>query len=303
MAYCSSALDARDNVKDKLRGILRKEGIPGDVVVLTGSDGIMMKGWLVDLFSGKIASEICDVAIVVGTSAVNCGISSSSLYYVCWKGFPRTFIEFVQLLGRLKRNNSRSMQDTIHIVLSLRYFSSTFAAIFKQENINEQRRQLHEFRQVTRIMMSRDKCMREAVECYYGSGILRLPLTCDKLCPTCRGEKAKTVNRSFLVDHLEAEVFADGSVTLGKLCVKLLERKGSVWVAKCTDIKTIDAHELVVLLWVHHIITVFDEKGGSTDGKTKLKSNIHCCFEKKPTGSSIRMNHRDESCWLHIPYV
>ena len=111
------------------------------------------------------------------------------------------------------------------------------------------------------------------------------------------------MNRSFLIDHLEAEVFAEGSVTLGKLCTKLLERNGSVWVAKCADIKTIDAHELVVLLWVHHIITVHTEKGGSADGGKKLRTNIHCCFEKKPTGSSIRTNHRDEACWLHIPYV
>ena len=111
------------------------------------------------------------------------------------------------------------------------------------------------------------------------------------------------MNRIFLINYLEAEVFADGSVTLGKLRLKLLERKGSVWVAKYTDIKTIDAHELVVLLWVHHTITVHNEKGGSADGKTKTRTNIHCCFEKKPTGSSIRMNHRDEACWLHIPYV
>ena len=61
---------------------------------------------------------------------------------------------------------------------------------------------------------------------------------------------------NFLVDHLEAEVFADGSVTLGKLCSKILERKGSVWVARCADIKTADGHELVVLLWVNHVIAV-----------------------------------------------
>ena len=84
---------------------------------------------------------------------------------------------------------------------------------------------------------------------------------------------------------------------------QVIREKGSVWVAKCADIKTIDAHELVVLLWVHHIITVHTEKSASADGKTKPRTSIHCCFEKKPTGSSIRMNHRDEACWLHIPYV
>ena len=193
-----------DNIKDKLRGILRKEGIKGDTVGLTVSDEIMIKGWLVDLFSGKIQSHVYDVAIVVGTYSINCGISSSSLYYVCWKGFPRTCIESVQLLGILKRESNILMQDTINITFPLRYFTSTFTAISKEENFNEQRKQLHEFRQVTHIMMSRDKCMREAIECHYGPGILPVLPTCNKLGPTYKGEKSKTVSRSLLVDHLKS---------------------------------------------------------------------------------------------------
>ena len=51
-------------------------------VVITRSDGIMMTSWLFNLFGAKIRREVCDVAVVVGTSAVNCGISSSSLYYI-----------------------------------------------------------------------------------------------------------------------------------------------------------------------------------------------------------------------------
>ena len=82
------------------------------------------------------------------------------------------------------------------------------------------------------MMMSRDKCTREAVECHYGPRILLIPQTCNELFPTCRGEKPKTVNRSILNDHLEADVFADGSLALNILCTKLLAIKGSIWVAK-----------------------------------------------------------------------
>lgn len=103
MAYCSSAGEARDTVKGRVQQLLRDESIDGDTVVITGLDGIMMKSWLVDLFGGKSSSDVCDVAVVVGTSVVNCGISSASLYYIFCKGFPRTFIEFTHLLGRLKR--------------------------------------------------------------------------------------------------------------------------------------------------------------------------------------------------------
>ena len=34
MGYCSSAADARDNIKGKLQDILRNEGIEGDALVL-----------------------------------------------------------------------------------------------------------------------------------------------------------------------------------------------------------------------------------------------------------------------------
>ena len=101
---------------------MRKEGVEGDIIGFTGSDGTIIEGWLVYLFSGKIQSDVYGVAIVVGTSLINCGISSSSLYYVCWKGFPRTCIEFVQLLGILKRDSNILIQDTINIARSLRYY-------------------------------------------------------------------------------------------------------------------------------------------------------------------------------------
>ena len=103
MVYCSSAVEARDKVKLAIQTILREAGVCGDTVVLTGSDGIMMKSYPVDLFADKTSSVNCRIAVVVGTSAVNCGISSPKLYYIFGKGFLRSFNEMVQLMGRLKR--------------------------------------------------------------------------------------------------------------------------------------------------------------------------------------------------------
>ena len=42
MGYCSSALDAKDQVKGKIQLTLRDAGVEGDTVVLTGGDGVMM---------------------------------------------------------------------------------------------------------------------------------------------------------------------------------------------------------------------------------------------------------------------
>ena len=101
--YFASAIDAKDNVHPKVQKILRDAGITGNTVSLTGGDGIIMKAWLVDLFADKIKSEQCDILAIVGTSAVNCDISSNNLYYIFVKGHSRLFLELIKLLARLKR--------------------------------------------------------------------------------------------------------------------------------------------------------------------------------------------------------
>ena len=64
MVYYSSATEARDKVKVSIQSILREAGVSGDIVVLTGLDGLLMTFWLVDLFPGKTSSENYKVAVV-----------------------------------------------------------------------------------------------------------------------------------------------------------------------------------------------------------------------------------------------
>ena len=76
------------------------------------------------------------------------------------------------------------------------------------------------------------------------------------MCPSYCGKSSNVVNQLSIIDHMESEVFMDGSVLLGKLSSKLLDRKSTVWVAKSTAMKSPDSHELVLLVWVHDIICV-----------------------------------------------
>ena len=92
MGYCSSAVDARDTVKLAVQKLLRETSVDDNTLVLTGSDGIMMTTWLVDLFSDRTTSVNCKIMLVVGTSAINCGISSPSLYYIFVTIFPAVFL-------------------------------------------------------------------------------------------------------------------------------------------------------------------------------------------------------------------
>ena len=81
---------------------------------------------------------------------------------------------------------------------------------------------------VDRVIMCHTKCIRQSIEEYYGSAIPDPPLTSDKLCPSCRSELQKVGKRSVLIDHLEADVFHSGSVTLGYFDAELMAKKGSI---------------------------------------------------------------------------
>ena len=76
---------AKDKIKSKVQCILKDADLGGDTVLLTGDDGVTMKTWLVDLFAAKIHSDSCDIIAIIGTSAVDCGISSNELYYILCK--------------------------------------------------------------------------------------------------------------------------------------------------------------------------------------------------------------------------
>jgi hypothetical protein len=69
---------------------LANHSIPGDAISLTGDSGLMMKNWLVSLFSGAIQSPVSSLRVLLATATANCGISSTfSLLAVCYGFLPR----------------------------------------------------------------------------------------------------------------------------------------------------------------------------------------------------------------------
>ena len=144
----------------------------------------------------------------------------------------------------------------------------------------ERAQQLQEIMTVARVIMCRTKCIRQSIEEYYGSAVPDPPLTCDKLCPSCRSESQKVITRNVLIDHLEADVFDAGSFTLGSFAAKVMAKKGSIWVAKSIEVKAIDAHEITITLWIHDIIAVHWNTASITKCDTLTKKYVHCSFKK-----------------------
>eukprot|EP00978_Attheya_sp_CCMP212_P030383 scaffold111497_cov63-Attheya_sp.AAC.1 len=164
MVYCQAATLAMDKVKPFSQSFLSEMGFNElDAVSLTGSDGIMMKSFLVDLFSSKISSDVCNLAIIAGTSAMNCGISSNLLHYIIHIGFPRPVSEMVQTLGRLCCGPlPQTCQDRIHYVLSLAFFIPLFLVASSHKNVKEKFRQVYELKQVVRLLLSPSECYHVA---------------------------------------------------------------------------------------------------------------------------------------------
>jgi len=94
------------------------------------------------------------------------------------------------------------MQDQIHILLSIPNFISVYYSIFQHDNKVERDKQMKELRIVTDIMTDINTCFVLVTEQYYGTDSMDSTSTCGMMCPTCRGESAKTVNRSFLINHI-----------------------------------------------------------------------------------------------------
>ena len=68
-----------------------------------------------------------------------------------------------------------------------------------------------------------------------------------------------------------------------------MERTGSIWVARSVDVTTKDNHELVMLIWVHCIITIHWSDSSTKRGYNKYtKKYTVCSFGKKADDSIIR---------------
>ena len=70
---------------------------------------------------------------------------------------------------------------------------------------------------------------------------------------------------------MEASVFDNGPIIVGVLSAKILERKGSVWVDKAVKISATNCYELIMIMWIHHILNIYwsDSSIKKTDKKVK----------------------------------
>ena len=84
-------------------------------------DSIITNEYLVDIYSGKLNSYVCNIFSLVEISANNCRINNNKLYYIILKGYSRLISELTQLLRRLYQTEIKKCglisYNNIHFVI------------------------------------------------------------------------------------------------------------------------------------------------------------------------------------------
>jgi hypothetical protein len=126
--------------------------IIGDAIPLTGDSGLMMKNWLVALFSGSIISDGSTLQVLLATSTANCGISSTFSLLVIRYGFPPTLVDLLQEMGCVYwgAHSADDLQDSYHIYLNCNLYLSLFLQIKQEPSAKERSIQTNDLMDVLR---------------------------------------------------------------------------------------------------------------------------------------------------------
>ena len=170
-----------------------------------------------------------------------------------------------------------------------------YTSALTNEDKKEELRQEKQIHDVVKMLLLPEKCFQVFCSEYYGHDNIPAPPPCSSMCPFCCKELLRKVNKLFLIDFLDADVFMKGPINPGQHSTKILNGKDSVFVDRSKDIPGGDAHFLILSLWCMDIITFFLQ----SDSPVKKKDptgDVLCTFARKTVISKgeFRMNHRDE---------
>jgi hypothetical protein len=105
--------------------------IDGNAIPLSGDSGLIMKNWLVALFSGAIQSNVLNLHVLLATTAANCGIGSTFFLFG-----SSLWIDLLQDIGRVCCGSYKwgDLQDQYHLYLNCNLFLALLFQI-KQEHV------------------------------------------------------------------------------------------------------------------------------------------------------------------------
>jgi hypothetical protein len=285
-----SKQNAIETLVPMCESVLATHNIIGDVISLTGDDGIKQKMMLMEAFCNaefndeiKVGEANSDsivlprLLIMPATSAANCGVSSVNCHKSYRLGFPPSMYSLVQEFGRVDRDQTLEPGENKYMVhLSFMCFVSIFSRVMKVSNASDRRKQLSSLFNVLDILVLPQRCQHVLMEEYFEHPERTDDrVACGSLCSYCRdlageeraGWNVGGINRSFLADRL-IYFFNRNTASPASLIRFVKANKNRILEGVAKGDKSMSAVHAICLLLLRLRIIDIDVKGVKKVGGT-----------------------------------
>lgn len=299
----NSAMKATDTLVPLIEDLIQHLGVDGDIISLTGEDGIMLKAWLVDLFAGKITTPLCNLRGMPCTKAANCGISSALAKLLCRLDLPPNRADESQERGRVGRKRRKDGSvDVWRCFVNIDSYLQLVVRALNSEDKEEGKLQLLEHVEVMSKNVLPRGCYHESIEADFEPAGKYPFRRCINRCPHCRGEHLQFVGRirrSALVNFLSASVLFDGPKAPKLVARKIRENAKDIWIEH-SDVVAGHSHALVLQLLAARILELIIERP-KKEGDPIKKEHIKVGWARTAEDDGPRrLRHTLDEAWEHI---
>ena len=175
--------------------------------------------------------ELDKTQILIGTSAVNAGVSSNDLTHCKHKGFPPLMYDVCQEMGRVNRLLSAiAGTNTYGIHVSFESAVSLYVRIMKNESASERKNLLLAMQEVLMGFITPDEFFHSYIERYFEINPEEKQ-GCGSYCSFCTGEVKEFTGRFYkdeLVSIITTDVFTDGKTPKYRYFIKAMKTKKDI---------------------------------------------------------------------------
>ena len=176
--YTNSKTNAEDSLTEMASSLLesnQKRGGPVTIAnSLTGGDGIKIKACVMESvtqytreWDSAVEIVLPRVQIIVGTEAMNCGVSSDHLKHCKYVGIPPNLYILLQTMGRVDRRlNAIPGSNTFEIHISFDSVISMYLRVMRTASTPERNTQLIAMYEVLKFLVTPDICYHSFIERY-----------------------------------------------------------------------------------------------------------------------------------------
>jgi hypothetical protein len=200
IVYSNSKRQAVGMIAKVCESVLEQNNFDGDVLPLTGEDGLKNKVSIMHSFGQEDAEEnaahaadegtkpLPNLLIMPATSAANCGVSSKDCHRSYRIGIPPSMYTLVQELCRVDWNPSVGIGDNRYEVhLLFMCVVSLYVRVMQQNDKQERTISIVTLHKVLKFLVLPCTCQHVLMEQYFEDpGLLFQKKVCEGYCSYCK---------------------------------------------------------------------------------------------------------------------